>query len=263
MQVVHVGYHKTGSTWLQRAVFPLLDGIRYEPGYERGPVADGTLVSREGLSGTLWGGETGLEIAERLATDAPGARILVFVRRQEDMLASIYGQYVNEGGWRGPRRFLESYDVGRFEYHRLVARYRELFDQVKVIPYERMRDQPDAVVAEIAELCGARLREAPNLSRWNPSLSRSLIHLLRVNNRLFRRSPFNPHPPFPVRPAKRLRPILQWHVQPRLRHSPVRMPSAGWDFTESNALLARMCDLGGYEYATPNGRPGALPSGVS
>ena len=56
------------------------------------------LLSDEGVSGSLWDGYgTGPRNAERLSSVLPVARILVLVRRQDEMLRSIHAQYVNEG----------------------------------------------------------------------------------------------------------------------------------------------------------------------
>src|SRR5262245_25738214 len=99
--VVHVGYHKTASTWLQFCVFPLLRGIRYGEPPVHGlahRLATATndaslaadlcqlrriarhpdeplLLSSEGISGSLWDGDgSGLRNAARLHRALPGAR---------------------------------------------------------------------------------------------------------------------------------------------------------------------------------------------
>src|SRR5262249_32612815 len=141
--IVHIGYPKTGSTWLQREVFPRL-GIRYgsaEPELGRliGELAEGevdaeafrrargegpVLISNEGLVGSMWGPvENGLRNAERLHEVVPGARIAVLVRRQDEMLRSLYAQYVNMGGTRPPEGFLAEFHPEHLEYDRLLSRY--------------------------------------------------------------------------------------------------------------------------------------------
>lgn len=45
-------------------------------------------------------------MGQRLKTVLPNARIVIFIRNQTEMIASVYKQYVKEGGTHSPRRFL-------------------------------------------------------------------------------------------------------------------------------------------------------------
>src|SRR5262249_36937832 len=137
--------------------------------------------------------ENGLRNAERLHEVVPGARIAVLVRRQDEMLRSLYAQYVNMGGTRPPEGFLAEFHPEHLEYDRLLSRYRELFPRVWVVPYERLRADPPGFV----ELLGAELAlEAPSVRvTWpNRSLSPAGQALLRGWNRAFRESQFNRRP---------------------------------------------------------------------
>jgi len=127
--LVHVGYHKTGTTWLQRVLFkrtavglraaaakyqlhPLLvhpraidfdaAGAKCELGaLVEAAARDGSypVVSSEELCGSPHtGGVLEKEFADRIAAVLPGARILVVVREQKAMLVSSYKQYVRAGG---------------------------------------------------------------------------------------------------------------------------------------------------------------------
>jgi hypothetical protein len=139
--LVHVGYHKTGSNWLQRELFdkasagyrwlgkrpathPVwrlvadraleFDSVEvrrdFEPlllkAEERGlqPV-----VSLERLSGHPFsGGHDSSQIAERLSTVLPDSRILIVVREQHAVIVSTYKQYVKAGGACTLPQFLDS-----------------------------------------------------------------------------------------------------------------------------------------------------------
>ena len=130
---VHIGYHKTATTWLQREVFPHhpvlhpyvsgrvwnepflrcivaeTDGefaaVRARAVYENGVARLGELgsddmvvVSAERLSGhAASGGYDTYRIAERLHATLPEARVLMVVRSQIDMIESEYRQLVGEG----------------------------------------------------------------------------------------------------------------------------------------------------------------------
>ena len=133
---VHIGFHKTATTWLQREVFPrhpllapyvagrvwndpFLQAIvgasdrefdaeraraTFEAGLGRlGPLTSDSvvIVSAERLSGhAASGGYDSFRIAQRLHAVLPDARVLMVVRSQIDMIESEYRQLVGEG-YRG------------------------------------------------------------------------------------------------------------------------------------------------------------------
>lgn len=137
--LVHIGYEKTGTTWLQRNVFgepkagffligdgrktPIrqlvtaapfsfdADLIRrsVEPQLRRAEQAGQLpVVSAERLSGTApSGGYDTRQIADRVKQVFPTARILVVAREQRSMIVAAYKQYVKAGGPCSPERFLD------------------------------------------------------------------------------------------------------------------------------------------------------------
>lgn len=128
--LVHIGFHKTASTLLQRALFARSDlgferpsrdrthlqgdFIRYGPfdemdrkvidsyhrlAYEAHTRGRTLVVSHERLSGYPGSGAFDARmIADRIHTCLPNARILVLVREQRSMLYSYYLQYITDGG---------------------------------------------------------------------------------------------------------------------------------------------------------------------
>jgi hypothetical protein len=133
---VHIGFHKTATTWLQEVVFPHHPQLRpyvagrvwddpflrcivaesdrefdcgraraaYEDGLARlGPLGPDqvAVISAERLSGhAASGGYDTIRIARRLRDTVPEARVLIVVRSQIDMIESEYRQLVGEG-YRG------------------------------------------------------------------------------------------------------------------------------------------------------------------
>lgn len=129
----HIGYHKTGSTWLQQVYFrqhprihliidylspwtdPLLSCLiavpdrKFDPCLCRymfrgqtenvdGHADDVLMISCERLSGhPFCGGYDDVRIAERIFTCWPEARVLCVVRDQVEMIESVYRQLVREG----------------------------------------------------------------------------------------------------------------------------------------------------------------------
>ena len=130
--IVHIGYHKTATTWFQERFYPRVTSHRFvapaqvresllnphafgfDPEAARAALdsADNRLpiLCDENLSGGFrTGGMMGAlskEVAERIYRVLPHARIVVFIRHQVDMTAAIYAQYLKKGGTYGPRRYL-------------------------------------------------------------------------------------------------------------------------------------------------------------
>ncbi|HEY1605881.1 MAG TPA: hypothetical protein VGF77_09820 [Allosphingosinicella sp.] len=131
--IVHIGYHKTATTWFQRSVYPhatshrwierprvqaaLLQpsGMHFDAARARALLGEGDdgrplLLCEENLSGYIHNG--GLHgflppaVAGRIREVLPDARILVFVRSQAAMIAACYRQYVRGGGTHGVHRYL-------------------------------------------------------------------------------------------------------------------------------------------------------------
>lgn len=126
--IVHIGYHKTGTTWFQNNFYPQLHGSRYVPrnwvanalisprALEFDPAvareiifshflkneSDQLILCEENLSGNpLFGGYHGCftkVLADRICETFPEARIVVFIRNQINIISSAYSQYIKIGG---------------------------------------------------------------------------------------------------------------------------------------------------------------------
>jgi hypothetical protein len=131
--IVHVGFHKTATSWFQTAVYPRTtthrlvdrdlvrsifvnsDAFHFDSGDARLRLElDGDprppLICEEELSGVLHIGAASSyiakEVAARVHATMPDAEIVIFVREQADAAASWYLQYVKEGGTASARRYL-------------------------------------------------------------------------------------------------------------------------------------------------------------
>lgn len=114
MLFFHVGLHKTGTTFLQQAVFPLWRGIEYItwPNLELFLRMDSDktyFVSREGLSGQNWAHHNARDSAlRRLSELFPDAKILISFRKHSGYIVSSYRQYLQRGG---PLDFRGYFDI--------------------------------------------------------------------------------------------------------------------------------------------------------
>jgi hypothetical protein len=314
--LVHIGLHRTGTTWLQQGLFTEAAGVfhpvlsmertidlivrlhdlAWDPAPARKAIEKGLaaaaqagrlpVLSCEELSGNphagAWNAAT---LADRLHAVLPEARVLIVVRRQEELVLSNHRQYLARGGVGSLKRYLHPdprwFRVPRFrfetfEFDRLVACHRERFgaDRVEVRCHEAI-GEPVEFAREIVRLAGgdpARLEIATlPRDRVNSSPSALLSAILRRTNRLCRRDDVNPHAPWHL---WRLHQALQVHqALQALDRVVLRRLSSGLDrrerrlvaeacrgrYAESNARLAAMTglDLAGSGYELPaNSRVG-------
>lgn len=160
--IVHIGYHKTGTTWFQKRFYPRVTSHRYidRERVRRAFIEDSAfrfypalaperlgigaqedvILCEEGLSGYLHNGglmgHFSQAMAQRLHQVFPDATIVVFVRAQPEMVASCYQQYVRGGGTHSPRRYLfpDLYLHGAAsEAHRIPRFSFDLFDYLPLI----------------------------------------------------------------------------------------------------------------------------------
>lgn len=297
--LVHIGYHKTGTTWLQGQVFAstasgfsLLGGaqrliavnafgfkprkVRKQMERQMGEARARGLtpvLSSERLSGAPhFGGYDSELIADRLAQVFPHARILAVIREQTNMFLSIYKQYIRRGGAASLRQYLaapkDGYWMPQFrfeflEYHRLIARYQDLFGaaNVLVLPYELLRDQPGAFLEQVGEFVGLPAAQ-PQLRPMNVSLSTFTLSLKRQANRyVILDGPVNPAPPLAFAGAKELLERVCQKVDARVpaalrdRHERrwcrLAAREVGTRYAESNAVTAGLTglDLRAFGYA--------------
>jgi hypothetical protein len=191
---LHVGYHKTGTTWLQGRFFvpeygygKILDhdevsalivdahetardaerlaavaaarDAALEPGFV--PV-----ISSEILCGNPFHGGAGAAENARLLADAfPGARILITIREQMRTLASVYMQYLSRGGALPPECFFAEenapgyprFRAEHFRYDWLTGLYRDLFGarNVLVLTQEEMTRDLGGFLAKLSAFAEA------------------------------------------------------------------------------------------------------------
>jgi len=167
--LIHIGFHKTGSTWLQQHFFSersrgfyeiddaprhhivhdlvtpdafsySADAVRdrYHGFIERARAHDCVpVISHERLSGyPPSGGYDRRLIADRLAETFPEAHILIVIREQIALIRSMYSQYIADGGHQSLEDFLHHPEprLGRRPYFRF-----EFYEFHKLIGYYQQK----------------------------------------------------------------------------------------------------------------------------
>lgn len=170
--LLHIGYAKAGSSWLQRNLFnnplfgfvsplertALCQAIAFPTDFEfdaraarsmfqaAAATADAAhrmpVFSEERFVGIMHsGGIDGRIIADRLVEVLPEARILIVIREQNSMIRSAYGEYVKVGGAAALKHYLsdyQPYSLALFRdkfyfYHGLIDAYMRRFGKERVL----------------------------------------------------------------------------------------------------------------------------------
>jgi len=222
---IHIGYHKTGSTLLQKQIFSqadafysgpnsdhlritreMLDDIQtqgFNPKAFRRNVLDiagaqqrPIILSHEEFSG--WPEGKCMDLAYRMADNLhqafPEAGILCIIRNQMDWIKSLYAYRCSVKGseTRSFTKYLKSQgDGGLFEkmqYDKLIRYYHDLYtpDQCMVIPFEMIKNDADLFFDSIAKFIGINYDRPSRTPVINKSIkSTSQLRLCRTLNVAF------------------------------------------------------------------------------
>ena len=244
---IHIGYHKTGSSWLQQHLFTTNSKVFYP--LSKNDAAQTTLakhfvmddfgnllspfnqneerikqeishvltlqgaidgripvISQERLSGSP--GASGFDaknIAYRLKTIFPDARILIVVREQKSVIRSWYFQHLAMGGTESFKQFFSAnydsqqpyFSLNHFDYLPLVKEYENLFglENILVLNYELFRHQPTVFFQHMESFLNVQLPIDSDLftSQTNKMTGHFVRYHARHLNRMRRRTSFNRH----------------------------------------------------------------------
>ena len=190
----HVGFHKTGTTWMQERVFvpqmgfrPLMshqevrelitgpNRLEFDPEPARSFISESTdglrsdsgvqfVLSSELLCGNPFSGNRECaDFAHRIAEIDVPTKILITVREQLSMITATYAQYVRRGGTLTIDQFLDRAPVGFegfspsvFCYDRVVSLYQRLIgkENICVVPREAILRDRLKELNHIRSFCG-------------------------------------------------------------------------------------------------------------
>lgn len=194
LPLIHVGYPKCLSTWLQKKFFLAENGyhialdtlrtqisiidpppFRFDKALvetfinEQQSAAPSSalipVISAEALAGNMYcGGYNAQQNADRLAASFPQARILIIIREQRSLIRSLYKTQITWGMphsitdlLAAPRTSLSpQFNLDYLKFDGLIEYYQKLYgkDQVLVLPYEMFNEQSSAFIAAINKHAG-------------------------------------------------------------------------------------------------------------
>ena len=223
--VVHVGYSKVMSSWLQKIfsahpAISYLEKSKYLLGNHQGngdpvlgyaslyQIKKETSVFLESDEHLILPGVhpvypvsiTNLDLVgnliERMLDIVPNSKIVIAIRNQVDMLESRYIQYVRgQGGCMTSGEFLEEFVFhGRYEKY-MDYRYSLVLDRldqaygannVLLLVQEQMKSEPERMLSDLARFIGIQdITDYIPASRVNASPSGLVLAIERLVNKTF------------------------------------------------------------------------------
>ena len=204
--VFHIGYQRTGTTWIQKGLLPAMRDKIFVPKsrqwkiYHANTQSDVTniyqdidinevsgrviLETEEGLSGGRY--RDHIEMAQKLSWVNPNAKILICIRSQKSIIPSLFYLYVRKGGVLNFSDYVRLLIENRkLDYWSLYSSYANIFpaNKVKILVFEDLVRDPTTYVRDFCEFLGVSMSsKIPNQRFKNPRSHRVLTEYLRYLN---------------------------------------------------------------------------------
>jgi hypothetical protein len=214
--IIHIGLHKTATTYLQYNFFSSLEKISYihgsrffEQWKQQAPARNvDLLLSYEGFSGNAWNEDwkRGFPNEHNWLTSFedniislkqafPNAIILVFFRKHQDLLISMYKQYIQEGGVLELDQFYGAGGVIKpqdLSFEKRIKLIREHFESCYFLNYETFRAEGNSYLTNFFKTIfdvDIKAEFNPGSTQANYSISGSKVSYLRHINNYYQRLP--------------------------------------------------------------------------
>lgn len=201
---IHVGPHKSATTFLQNIIFPQIEEINYinKPKFDiKNPKLDflkfdiefdkKNLISNESFSGRQqFGGEGSkfektLQITDELYKTFPKAKIIVGYREKENWLSSLYSQYLKGGGILDYNDWYKKiFDKKFLEFDNYINYLKRLFDSVYIYKFSLLKKNPKEFTKGICNFMNVETPEFEN-KIINSKLNEKQLKLVKFLNCLW------------------------------------------------------------------------------
>jgi len=189
---IHVGPHKTGTTFLQKEVFPKIKDINYVLRVAIDtPIVEGkvNLLSDENLDGgtyrvfrTVGNQRT---IAKNLHGMFPNAKIIICLRNKDKWLQSAWKQY-SVAYYAYPfKKYCELLDEEMTDFEAYAEFLKTLFKDVYICHYEDLVLNPEKFVKDLCDYMGVETPKFENKIVY-PSITDGQLKFLQTFDKIFR-----------------------------------------------------------------------------
>ena len=213
--IIHIGFPKTATTWLQKKFFPKVENYQYfmpwvsnveiigvdpmDPNYNmsKWKEKDNLIISNENFLGIgRTSGFIRVGLANRLKEIFPDAKIILFIRNQIDLIASEYSWYVKKAGCTlSPEKFIRykdghvhnifTYKPHHLMFDKVIDLYTNLFgkNQVYVYLYEDLKSNPKTFLKQFSDQHNLKVNtNLVDFSPINTRLRKRLVPFIRAAN---------------------------------------------------------------------------------
>lgn len=189
----HVGLPKTASTFLQRNIFPKLEGIEFvkKHAFHRYQQK----VARCRQPKILFSTELNIgkvrtdEKIKRFAGTFPDATPIIVLRRHDHWIRSKYKQHIRKHGWLHFHQFFNLHDTGKVKMSELCymdkIRFlnRQFNNPAIVFFQEELLNNPWHLIDQLSHFMDVGYsRESINTKRVKPSYSTKQLKVMRAFN---------------------------------------------------------------------------------
>lgn len=198
IRILHAGFHKSGSTFLQKNFFPYLDGVNYIGSFNlnKGVIltedAEILLFSNEASCGYPYPNTQHFSL-DRLSTNSRLLSIdkIIIVKREfYSWVYSLYFQSLNEGRSLSLKSFINNNRTALLSWldaPEKISNWCQLAGiDLLIVDYEELATNADNALQKIANFVGAH---AHRFNKASENVSRKMpvtIFTFRVLNMLFR-----------------------------------------------------------------------------
>jgi hypothetical protein len=191
---IHIGLHRTGTTFLQQEVFPKLNvnfiHVDAKDIMKKANIKDGqiNLLSSEYFSGSPldfenihYGSSDRYLIVDKIKNLYPKAELIVVLRDTKDWKRSLYNQYVKSQGHISKEDFDKKFDKSYLDYVTYTDYLNSKFGIMNVhyFNYKDLKDDYQEFLRKICYIIGVQPPIVKNVI-YNKSLTRGQERYLEV-----------------------------------------------------------------------------------
>ena len=210
--ILHIGLHKTGTSYLQEHVFTKMDEVTAIRGWQSFrylmlfKLKNHCLITDEGISGNLISGTWEQDFFDnltRVKTLFGNPKIIVGFRQAHKFIPSAYKQYLHSGGFDDFSDFFNFENTGLIKQEELQFRKRidflkENFSEVFFYTQESLKERPQDFLDAVCEFMNVERLDNSTLSTTvqNKSMrTNAQVNFLKTANRFnkqLNKLPFKP-----------------------------------------------------------------------
>jgi len=215
--VIHIGLHKTGTTFLQTEVFPKIPNINYQTKVDLATkVEEGkiNLFSDENLDGGSYRLFNTVEqrytILKNLHRLYPNAKIILCLRDRDKWLKSAYKQYVVAYKSCSFKEYKNRLDKDFLNYSMYVKRLDYLWvNNVYVCTFEDLQKNPKQFVKGICDFIGVEPPEFENKTVYK-GITDGQVKFIRLYDKLLPSKVFHLPLAFAIKFIRKDSTITNW-----------------------------------------------------